>query len=96
MRGGGGGCACWAGLRREASSGWQLAEFQLGCLGLQPSGSQLTGPATSPPPCPQFVEDPYTKARFQPECEGQVSPVGDVARIGLEASGLVSFPGQQR
>lgn len=44
----------------------------------------------------QFVEDPYTKARFQPECEGQVSPVGDVARIGLEASGLVSFPGQQR
>ncbi|KAI7840084.1 hypothetical protein COHA_006214 [Chlorella ohadii] len=44
----------------------------------------------------KFVEDPYTKARFQPECEGQVSPVGDVARIGLEASGLVSFPGQQR
>lgn len=42
------------------------------------------------------MEDPYTKARFQPECEGQVSPVGDLARIGMEASGLVSFPGQQR
>jgi coatomer protein complex subunit alpha (xenin) len=44
----------------------------------------------------QYVEDPYTKARFQPECEGQLSPVGDVARIGLAASGLVSSPTQLR
>ncbi len=36
-----------------------------------------------------FVEDPYTGARFQPECKGQVSPVGDLARIGADASGLV-------
>lgn len=36
-----------------------------------------------------FVEDPYTKAKFKPECEGQVSPVGDVAVIGHESSGLV-------
>lgn len=51
---------------------------------------------TSPAPPAQFAEDPYTKARFQPECEGQVSPVGDLARIGLEASGLVSSPTQLR
>lgn len=45
---------------------------------------------------PQFVEDPYTKARFQPECAGQVSPVGDLSKVGLEASGLVSSPTQLR
>jgi coatomer protein complex subunit alpha (xenin) len=44
----------------------------------------------------QFVEDPYTKARFQPEAAGQISPVGDVSQIGLEASGLVSSPTQLR
>jgi coatomer protein complex subunit alpha (xenin) len=37
-----------------------------------------------------FAEDPYTKAKFKPECEGQVSPVGHVAVIGQEASGLVN------
>ncbi|RMZ57579.1 hypothetical protein APUTEX25_001779, partial [Auxenochlorella protothecoides] len=37
----------------------------------------------------KFVEDPYTKARFQPQAEGQLSPVGGLSRIGLEASGLV-------
>lgn len=36
-----------------------------------------------------FVEDPFTGARFQPECKGQVSPVGDLSRIGGDASGLV-------
>lgn len=35
------------------------------------------------------MEDPYTKARFQPECEGRISPVGDLAKIGLDASGLL-------
>ena len=44
----------------------------------------------------QFVEDPYTKARFQPEAAGQISPVGDISQIGLEASGLVSSPTQLR
>ncbi|KAL4859696.1 Coatomer subunit alpha-3 [Chlorella vulgaris] len=44
----------------------------------------------------KYVEDPYTKARFQPECEGQLSPVGDVAQVGLSASGLVSSPTQLR
>lgn len=47
-------------------------------------------------PCSQFVEDPYTKARFQPDCAGQVSPVGDLSKVGLEASGLVSSPTQLR
>lgn len=43
----------------------------------------------------KFVEDPYTKARFQPECAGKVSPVGEISEIGKEASGLVSYPGGQ-
>ena len=45
---------------------------------------------------PQFVEDPYTKARFQPECSGQISPVGDISRIGLDASGLINSTTQLR
>ena len=40
-----------------------------------------------------FAEDPYTGARFQPSCEGQVSPVGGVSRIGAQASGMVSVGG---
>jgi coatomer protein complex subunit alpha (xenin) len=36
-----------------------------------------------------FVEDPYTKAKFKPECEGQISPVGNIALIGDQSSGLV-------
>ena len=36
-----------------------------------------------------FVEDPYTKAKFKPECEGQVSPIGGLSVIGGQASGLV-------
>ncbi|KAK9839869.1 hypothetical protein WJX81_007554 [Elliptochloris bilobata] len=43
----------------------------------------------------RFVEDPYTKARFQPECEGKVSPVGDLSRIGASASGLFCSPTQR-
>jgi hypothetical protein len=51
----------------------------------------LTHPLTPPlPPCSgnPFVEDPYTGARFQPSCEGALSPVGNLARIGAPASGL--------
>jgi coatomer subunit alpha len=44
----------------------------------------------------KFVEDPFTKARFQPECAGQVCPVGEVSKIGAEASGLVNCVAQLR
>jgi coatomer protein complex subunit alpha (xenin) len=44
----------------------------------------------------KFVECPYTKARFQPECAGQVSPVGEVACIGADASGLMCSYQQTR
>eukprot|EP00884_Botryococcus_braunii_P010188 jgi/Botrbrau1/19170/Bobra.0077s0079.1 len=44
----------------------------------------------------KFVEDPYTKARFQPECEGKISPVGDLAKIGMDASGLLCSTTQIR
>ena len=44
----------------------------------------------------KYVECPYSKARFQPECAGQVSPVGGIAQIGAEASGLVSCTAQLR
>ena len=37
-----------------------------------------------------FVEDPYTGARFVPAWEGRVSPVGGIAKVGGEGSGLVS------
>ncbi|KAK2079848.1 hypothetical protein QBZ16_002243 [Prototheca wickerhamii] len=37
----------------------------------------------------KYAEDPYTRARFQPDCAGQISPVGGLSKIGLEASGLV-------
>lgn len=43
-------------------------------------------------PSPQgskYVEDPYTGARFQPQCEGQISPLGDFVKIGADASGLL-------
>ena len=43
----------------------------------------------------RFVEDPYTKARFQPECEGKLSPVGELSRIGASASGLFCSPTQR-
>jgi coatomer protein complex subunit alpha (xenin) len=44
----------------------------------------------------KYAEDKYTGARFQPECEGQVSPVGDMVKIGADASGLLISPTQVR
>ncbi|MEW5314346.1 MAG: hypothetical protein WDW38_005854 [Sanguina aurantia] len=44
----------------------------------------------------KFVEDHYTGARFQPECEGALSPLGDFVRIGADASGLLVSSTQVR
>ncbi|CAD7703860.1 unnamed protein product [Ostreobium quekettii] len=44
----------------------------------------------------KFVECPYTGARFQPDCKGQLSPLGGMARIGADASGLICSPTQVR
>lgn len=44
----------------------------------------------------KYVEDPYTGARFQPECAGQLSPLGDIVRIGADASGLLISATQVR
>jgi coatomer protein complex subunit alpha (xenin) len=44
----------------------------------------------------QFVECPYSGARFQPECKGKISPVGDIAKIGADASGLLCSRTQTR
>ena len=44
----------------------------------------------------KFVEDRYTGARFQPQCEGEVSPVGEIVKIGADASGLLVSPTQVR
>ena len=44
----------------------------------------------------KYVEDPYTGARFQPQCTGQLSPLGDFVRIGADASGLLISPSQIR
>ena len=52
-----------------------------------------------PPPSPTyhsgnpFVEDPYTGARFQPACEGALSPVGGLSKIGASAMGLAPLVG---
>lgn len=43
----------------------------------------------------KYVEDPYTGARFQPSCEGQLSPLGDFVKIGGDASGLLISPTQR-
>ncbi|KAK9847289.1 hypothetical protein WJX84_005223 [Apatococcus fuscideae] len=43
-----------------------------------------------------YVECPFSGARFQPSCKGKVSPVGDIAKIGMDASGLACLPGQSR
>lgn len=37
----------------------------------------------------QSIVCPYTDAKFAVECEGQLSPVGDLALIGKTASGLM-------
>ena len=44
----------------------------------------------------KFVEDPYSKARFQPQCAGQLSPVGDISQIGADVSGLMCSTTQVR
>ena len=44
----------------------------------------------------KFVECPYTGARFQPQCTGELSPVGNVAKIGADVSGLMCSPVQVR
>ncbi len=44
----------------------------------------------------KYVEDPYTSARFQPQCEGQLSPLGDFVKIGADASGLLVSSTQVR
>ncbi len=44
----------------------------------------------------KYVEDRYTGARFQPSCEGQLSPLGDFVRIGADASGLLISQTQVR
>lgn len=44
----------------------------------------------------KYVEDHYTGARFQPECEGSLSPLGDFVRIGADASGLLVSSTQVR
>lgn len=41
-----------------------------------------------------FVEDPYTKAKFKPECEGELSPVGGLSIIGQQASGMIMCKAQ--
>ncbi|CAK0784913.1 hypothetical protein CVIRNUC_008118 [Coccomyxa viridis] len=43
-----------------------------------------------------YAEDPFTKARFQMSCQGQISPVGNIAIIGAGASGLMCLPSQTR
>lgn len=42
----------------------------------------------------KYVEDKYTGARFQPQCEGEVSPVGEIVKVGADASGLLVSPTQ--
>lgn len=44
----------------------------------------------------KFVEDRYTGARFQPECEGEISPVGEIVKVGADASGLLVSSTQVR
>jgi coatomer protein complex subunit alpha (xenin) len=43
----------------------------------------------------KYVEDPYTGARFMPDCKGELSPLGDFVRIGADASGLYISASQQ-
>ena len=44
----------------------------------------------------KYSECPYTGARFSPDCEGQVCPIGGMTKIGVDASGLVCSPTQIR
>jgi len=40
----------------------------------------------------KFALDPYTGARFQPDCAGRLSPLGEFVSIGADASGLTICP----
>lgn len=44
----------------------------------------------------KYVEDPYTKARFQPDAAGKISPIGELTKIAAEATGLMSSYAQNR
>jgi len=44
----------------------------------------------------KFTQCPYTGARFFPEHEGKVCPVGDLSKIGADASGLICSSTQIR
>lgn len=44
----------------------------------------------------KYVECPYTGARFVPECEGQICPLGNLTKIGADASGLMCSRAQIR
>jgi coatomer protein complex subunit alpha (xenin) len=44
----------------------------------------------------KYVEDPYTGARFQPDCAGQLSPLGDFVKLGADSSGLLISSTQSR
>ncbi len=44
----------------------------------------------------KYAEDPYTGARFQTSCAGQLSPLGEFVKIGADASGLLISPTQSR
>eukprot|EP00891_Asterochloris_glomerata_P008996 jgi/Astpho2/8996/fgenesh1_pm.00133_%23_27_t len=37
----------------------------------------------------KYIECPFTKARFQPQCAGDISPIGDIAKVGADATGLL-------
>lgn len=37
-----------------------------------------------------------TGARFQPQCEGEISPVGEIVKVGADGSGLLVSPIQVR
>ena len=44
----------------------------------------------------KFVECPYTGAKFTPECDGKLSPLGNICKIGADASGLLCSSTQLR
>lgn len=56
-------------------------------------GGRLLGAADALTPAP--TAPAATGARFQPKCEGQMSPLGEIVRIGADASGLMVSHTQQ-
>lgn len=63
---------------------------------MDPGSVLLIGESASVCRGNQYVEDPYTKARFQMECSGKISPIGNLAIIGAGASGLMCSHQQTR